>query len=101
METIEEFGDGLMMVMNDYRIGLTKNDDDDETGTLWAIIFNAAFHAAVHVTQKIGCLRQRKNNALVFQLAAQAAPITQQRWAHKKAIGVILCKARYWLQRNQ
>lgn len=38
METIEEFGDGLMMVMNDYRIGLTKNDDDEESGTLWAIM---------------------------------------------------------------
>ena len=38
METIEEFGDGLMMVMNDYRIGLLKDDDDDETGTLWAIM---------------------------------------------------------------
>ncbi len=38
METIEEFGDGLMMVMNDYRIGLQKSDDDEETGTLWAIM---------------------------------------------------------------
>lgn len=38
METIEEFGDGLMMVMNDYRIGLLKDEDDDETGTLWAIM---------------------------------------------------------------
>ncbi len=38
METVEEFGDGLMMVMNDYRIGLTKSDDDEETGTLWAIM---------------------------------------------------------------
>ena len=38
METIEEFGDGLMMVMNDYRIGLTKSDDDEESGTLWAIM---------------------------------------------------------------
>lgn len=38
METVEEFGDGLMMVMNDYRIGLSKNDEDDDTGTLWAIM---------------------------------------------------------------
>lgn len=38
METIEEFGDGLMMVMNDYRIGLQQSDDDEETGTLWAIM---------------------------------------------------------------
>ncbi len=38
METIEEFGDGLMMVMNDYRIGLLKNDDEEDTGTLWAIM---------------------------------------------------------------
>lgn len=38
METIEEFGDGLMMVMNDYRIGLRKPDEDEETGTLWAIM---------------------------------------------------------------
>lgn len=38
METIEEFGDGLMMVMNDYRIGLSKNVDEEETGTLWAIM---------------------------------------------------------------
>jgi len=37
METIEEFGDGLMMVMNDFRIGL-GHSDDDETGTLWAIM---------------------------------------------------------------
>lgn len=38
METIEEFGDGLMMVMNDYRIGLQQSDDGEETGTLWAIM---------------------------------------------------------------
>lgn len=38
METIEEFGDGLMMVMNDFRIGLTHSEDDEETGTLWAIM---------------------------------------------------------------
>lgn len=38
METIEEFGDGLMMVMNDYRIGLLKNDDDEEASALWAIM---------------------------------------------------------------
>ncbi|MFM8798240.1 MAG: CorA family divalent cation transporter [Fluviibacter sp.] len=38
METIEEFGDGLMMVMNDFRIGLTHAADDEETGTLWAIM---------------------------------------------------------------
>ena len=38
METIEEFGDGLMMVMNDYRIGLLKNDEEDVNGTLWAIM---------------------------------------------------------------
>ena len=38
METVEEFGDGLMMVMNDYRIGLQQSDDDEETGTLWAIM---------------------------------------------------------------
>lgn len=38
METVEEFGDGLMMVMNDYRIGLSKNDEEDDTGTLWAIM---------------------------------------------------------------
>lgn len=38
METIEEFGDGLMMVMNDFRIGLTQSTEDEETGTLWAIM---------------------------------------------------------------
>ena len=38
METIEEFGDGLMMVMNDFRIGLTHTDEDEETSTLWAIM---------------------------------------------------------------
>ncbi len=38
METIEEFGDGLMMVMNDFRIGLSHATDDEETGTLWAIM---------------------------------------------------------------
>ena len=38
METIEEFGDGLMMVMNDFRIGLTHSGDEEETGTLWAIM---------------------------------------------------------------
>jgi len=38
METIEEFGDGLMMVMNDYRIGLLKNDEEDLAGTLWAVM---------------------------------------------------------------
>ena len=38
METIEEFGDGLMMVMNDFRIGLTQSGDEEETGTLWAIM---------------------------------------------------------------
>lgn len=38
METIEEFGDGLMMVMNDFRIGLNHSGDEEETGTLWAIM---------------------------------------------------------------
>lgn len=38
METIEEFGDGLMMVMNDFRIGLSHSGDEEETGTLWAIM---------------------------------------------------------------
>ncbi len=38
METIEEFGDGLMMVMNDFRIGLNQGNDDEDTGTLWAIM---------------------------------------------------------------
>lgn len=38
METIEEFGNGLMMVMNDFRIGLTHSGDEEETGTLWAIM---------------------------------------------------------------
>ena len=38
METIEEFGDGLMMVMNDFRVGLSGTEGDDETGTLWAIM---------------------------------------------------------------
>lgn len=38
METIEEFGDGLMMVMNDFRIGLIKSDEDEDTSTLWAIM---------------------------------------------------------------
>ena len=38
METIDEFGDGLMMVMNDFRVGLSGTEGDDETGTLWAIM---------------------------------------------------------------
>lgn len=38
METIEEFGDGLMMVMNDFRIGLGHAPEEEETGTLWAIM---------------------------------------------------------------
>lgn len=38
METIEEFGDGLMMVMNDFRVGLSRTEGDEETGTLWAIM---------------------------------------------------------------
>lgn len=38
METIEEFGDGLMMVMNDFRYGHKLIEQGDETDTLWAII---------------------------------------------------------------
>ena len=38
METIEEFGDGLMMVMNDFRVGLSRAEGEEETGTLWAIM---------------------------------------------------------------
>ncbi len=38
METIEEFGDGLMMVMNDFRIGLSHSGEEEETKTLWAIM---------------------------------------------------------------
>lgn len=38
METVDEFGDGLMIVMNDFRIGLGKTDENEETGTLWAIL---------------------------------------------------------------
>lgn len=38
METIEEFGNGLMMVMNDFRIGLTHSGEEEETGTLWAVM---------------------------------------------------------------
>lgn len=38
METVEEFGDGLMMVINDNRIGLLKADDEESMGTLWAIM---------------------------------------------------------------
>ncbi|MEN9879767.1 MAG: hypothetical protein RIQ55_413 [Pseudomonadota bacterium] len=60
METIEEFGDGLMMVMNDYRIGLLKNDDEEETGTLWAIMTpRLMLSLRAHPLQTTDTLRHR------------------------------------------
>ena len=71
METIEEFGDGLMMVMNDYRIGLTKNEDDEETGTLWAIMtprlmLSLRAHPLLTTDTLRHLLRQRRINPMTI-----------------------------------